>query len=92
MADWNRRFDDPIPLGDGRKLLTLRDAGRYIQSLPAAEQRKVQWQTATSILLAAAEGRDFPMHARIAVAKAIALPKAPVEKRRRAAKKYRVIR
>jgi hypothetical protein len=31
---WQRAFDDPIPLPDGRKLITLRDAGDYITSLP----------------------------------------------------------
>jgi hypothetical protein len=27
---WKRRFDEPIPLPGGRKLVTLRDAGNYI--------------------------------------------------------------
>jgi hypothetical protein len=27
---WQRKFDDPIPLPGGRKLVTLRDAGDYI--------------------------------------------------------------
>lgn len=34
---WKRRFDDPIPLPDGRQLVTLRDAGNYITKLPKAE-------------------------------------------------------
>ena len=34
MADWQREFEDPIPLPGGRKLITLRDAADYITSLP----------------------------------------------------------
>jgi hypothetical protein len=41
---------------------------------------------------AAAEGRDFVMHARIAVAKAMQHDEPPRPPRRRSAKKYRVIR
>jgi hypothetical protein len=34
---WKRAFEDPIPLPDGRSLVTLRDAGNYITKLPKAE-------------------------------------------------------
>jgi hypothetical protein len=34
---WKRKFDDPIVLPDGRKLVTLEDAGNYITKLPKAE-------------------------------------------------------
>jgi len=30
---WQRKFEDPIPLPGGRKLITLRDAADYITSL-----------------------------------------------------------
>jgi len=30
---WSRQFDEPILLPDGRKLVTLLDAGVYIQAL-----------------------------------------------------------
>ena len=36
---WQRRFDDPIFLQDGRQLVTLQDAGNYIAKLPKAEQQ-----------------------------------------------------
>lgn len=52
---WQRRFDDPIPLPDGRELKTLRDAGHYITALPEATQRKPEWELATGLLLSAAE-------------------------------------
>jgi hypothetical protein len=34
---WKRPFDDPIPLPNGRQLLTLEDAGNYITKLSKAE-------------------------------------------------------
>jgi hypothetical protein len=39
MADegWARRFDDPIPLPDGRKPITLHDAATFITKLPKRE-------------------------------------------------------
>ena len=30
---WKPPFDDPIPLPDGRQLVTLQDAGTYITKL-----------------------------------------------------------
>ena len=90
---WSAEFDDPIHLEDGRRLLTLRDAAWYIQKLPAAEQAKPHWQAATSILVGAAEGRDFVMHARIAMLRAIHHGRpAPIEPRRKPAKAFKIIR
>jgi hypothetical protein len=34
---WKRAFEDPIDLPNGRKLVTLQDAGNYITQLPKAE-------------------------------------------------------
>jgi hypothetical protein len=34
---WSRRFEDPVALASGRKLVTLQDAGNYITKLPKAE-------------------------------------------------------
>jgi len=42
-----------------------------VQELPAAAHKRAEWQTAVRILIAAAEGRDFMMHARIAMTKAL---------------------
>jgi hypothetical protein len=68
---WKRPFDDPIPLPRGRQLVTLEDAAAYIMKLPKAEQDLPEWQTATGCLIGAAEGRDFMMHARIGVLRAL---------------------
>ena len=55
----------------GRQLVTLEVAGAYITELPKAEQDREEWQTATGCLIGAAEGRDFIMHARIGVMRAL---------------------
>ena len=34
---WQRKFEEPIPLPDGRELVTLRDAATYITALPKKE-------------------------------------------------------
>jgi hypothetical protein len=68
---WKRPFDDPIPLPRGRQLVTLEDAATYIMKLPKAEQALEEWQTAVACLIGAAEGRDFVMHARIGVLRAL---------------------
>lgn len=68
---WSGPLGDPVLLPDGRALTTLRDAATYIVALPKAEQRHPAWQLAAATLLEAAEGRDFIMHARIAVLRAL---------------------
>ena len=71
MADtgWQRKFEDPISLPGGRKLVTLRDAADYITSLPKKESDLPEWQTAIEVLMLVA--RSGPtMMARIGVMKA----------------------
>jgi len=68
---WSRWFDDPVPLPDGRQLVTLKDAGTYIMALPKAQQNAREWQVATEVLIMAAEGRGPVMHARIGVLRAL---------------------
>src|SRR6266850_411368 len=72
MADKGRqrKFEDPIPLPDGRKLVTLRNAADYITALPKKESDLPEWQTAIEVLMLVA--RSGPtMLARIAVMKAL---------------------
>ena len=72
MADegWQRKFEDPIPLPDGRELVTLRGAADYITSLPEKEADLPDWQVAMEALLLVS--RSGPtMLARIAVMKAL---------------------
>lgn len=65
MADWERKFEDPIPLPGGGELRSLRDAGNYIQSLPKAKQQQQAWQTATEALLLVVNQNGPTMFARI---------------------------
>ena len=43
---WGARFDDPIALANGRKLLTLRDAATHMTNLPTKESVLPEWQAA----------------------------------------------
>ena len=71
MMSWSRRFEDPIPLPDGRTLLTLREAADYITKLKKSEQKLNEWQTAIHCLIGAAEGCEPVIHARIGVLRAL---------------------
>jgi hypothetical protein len=69
-TDWQRKFEDPILLPDGRRLYTLRDAADYITDLPEQESELAQWQVAIEALILVA--RSGPtMLARIAFMKAL---------------------
>jgi hypothetical protein len=61
----------PIALPDGRELVTLRDAGEYIQSLTKAKHERPEWLLAVEMLMAAVEERGPLMFAEIAVRKAV---------------------
>jgi hypothetical protein len=53
---WQCKFDDPIPLPDGRMLVTLKDAGDYITSLPKKESAMPEWQAAIKALMLVSRG------------------------------------
>jgi hypothetical protein len=67
---WSREFDEPIPLPNGRKLVTLKDAGTYITKLPKAEHMAPEWQAAMQALILVARGGPT-MLARIGVMRAL---------------------
>lgn len=67
---WQRKFEDPIPLSDGKKLVTLRDAADYITALPKKESDLPEWQTAIAVLMLVSRGGPTMM-ARIGVMKAL---------------------
>jgi hypothetical protein len=69
-ADWQRRFEDPIALPDGRLLNTLRDAADYITALPEEESELAQWQVAIEALILISQSGPT-MLARIAFMKAL---------------------
>ena len=68
---WSRRFENPIPLPDGRALRTLRDAASYLMALPGKTRQSDEWQAAIEALLTAAEDRGPLMHARIGMLRAL---------------------
>jgi hypothetical protein len=94
---WQRRFDDPIPLPRGRELVTLEDAGKYITKLPKAEHEVPEWQAAMQALILVAEKGGPTMLPRIGMMRALSAggppePAAPPEPRKKAGKKYRVVK
>jgi hypothetical protein len=68
---WCARFDEPIPLPRGRKLVTLEDAGTYITKLPKAEHEAKEWQAAMEALILVAEHGGPVMHTRIGITRAL---------------------
>ena len=71
LIAWSRKFDEPIPLPDGRALVTLKDAGTYITQLPKAEHEAPEWQAAMQALILVATSGDPTMLARIGVLRAL---------------------
>jgi hypothetical protein len=90
---WQRRFDQPIPLPKGKKLVTLRDAALYITKLPKAEHDAKEWLAAMKALLLVAEHDGPTMFARIGVMRALnrRRPEAAPAPRRKRAKAYRIV-
>jgi hypothetical protein len=75
---WKRAFDEPIPLPNGRELVTLEDAGTYITKLPKAEHEAAEWLAAMEAFILVAE-RGGPTSNRA---------RSPL---RKATKKYRIV-
>jgi hypothetical protein len=69
-SGWSRKFDEPIPLPNGRQLVTLKDAGTYITKLPKSEHVAPAWQDAMQALILVARGGPT-MLARIGVMRAL---------------------
>jgi hypothetical protein len=93
-SGWSSKFDDPIPLPNGRKLVTLRDAALYITKLPKAEHDAPEWQAAMQALLLVAEHDGPMMFARIGMMRALHRhqAKAAPAPRRKRVKAYRIVR
>jgi len=91
---WSLEFEDEIKTPDGKTLTSLRDAATYIAALPSKTAKQDHWQLAIETLIMAAEKRGPILHAQIAMNRALNHGRPAPEKppRRKAAKKYRVIR
>jgi hypothetical protein len=57
---WSARFEDPIPLPNGRQRITLKDAATHITKLPKAEHAVPEWQGAMQALILVAEHDESP--------------------------------
>jgi hypothetical protein len=68
---WQRKFEQPIPLPDGRLLVTLRDAATHITALPKTEAALPEWQAAIEALMLVVERNGPLMFARIGVTRAL---------------------
>jgi hypothetical protein len=68
---WQREFDDPIVLPDGRTLVTLHDAATYITGLPKKESSLPEWQAAIEALMLVVEHSGPTMFARVGVMQAL---------------------
>jgi hypothetical protein len=68
---WLRAFDEEIVLPDGRKLVTLRDAGEYMAALPPLVQKMPQWRTAVAALMMVVDTEGPTLLARIAMVRAL---------------------
>jgi hypothetical protein len=69
---WQRRFDEPIELPDGRKLRTLADAIAWMaKEIPKSEHTMKKVQAAAHCVTDAAENGGPMMFARIGMMQAI---------------------
>jgi hypothetical protein len=69
---WSRRFDEPIQLPDGRKLVTLKDAIAWLaKEVPKSEHGMKEVQAAAHCLTEAAENGGPMIFARMGMMQAI---------------------
>lgn len=65
------KFIPPIDLPDGKQLITLEDAGRYLMAMPEKKLNEPEWKAALRIVVRAINGEEPEMHARIAMMRAL---------------------
>jgi hypothetical protein len=68
---WQRDFDEPISLSDGRVLRTLHDAATYTTELPKKESALPEWQAAIEALMLVVELGGPTIFSRIGVMNAL---------------------
>jgi hypothetical protein len=54
-VSWSRKLDEPIPLPDGRTLVSLHDAANFITALSKEEVALPEWQAAIEALMLVVE-------------------------------------
>jgi hypothetical protein len=90
---WQRRFDEPIELPSGRKLLTLHDAATYATKLAKAESAAAEWHAAIDALMLVADSGGPVMFAGIGIMQALNAGTAgtAITPRRKHARRYRIV-
>jgi hypothetical protein len=69
---WSRRFDEPIILPNGKKLLTLKDAIAWLaKEIPKSEHGMKQVQAAARCVTQAAENNGLMIFAEMGMMQAI---------------------
>ena len=86
---WDIKFPEPIPVPDGHPLVTLRDAGAYVTSLPLKIHDAKAWQTVMECLLLVADKGGPPEFARLALEQALRPKPEPVYRPHRTEPKWR---
>jgi hypothetical protein len=71
MANWSRRFEDPIPMPDGSTIHTIREAAEYATKLPKRMGDTEPWQHAAGDLAMASEHEAFVFIARVSFYRAV---------------------
>lgn len=90
---WAKRFSKPIPVPAGKPLVTLRDAGNYIDRLPKSVKHESEWQTAAKALLAVVEHNGPAMFAEIGIRAALNRDRPPNPPRtKKPSRKYSVLK
>jgi len=70
--NWSRRFDEPIKLPNGKKLVTLKDAIAWLaKEVPKSEHSMKEVQAAAHCVTEAAENGGPMMFARMGMMQAI---------------------
>lgn len=54
-VSWSKKFEEPVQLSDGSRLLTLRQAAQYILALTQVEYGAKEWRTAMCKIIEAAD-------------------------------------
>jgi hypothetical protein len=70
-SGWSRKFDEPIALAGGRRLVTLHDAATYMTALPDEESSAAEWQAAIETLILVVDLGGPVMMARIGLMRAL---------------------
>ena len=81
LVSWSKRFDVPIVLQNGEKLITLADARKHLLSLPESRHGGPAAQAAIEARIMAANGEGPLMHANAGITRVVYGPKPMPEPR-----------